>query len=63
MPVDKWAEMLVHDYRERWPRRYGDETHRLRRLRGYAGHCYSPIQIADQDLEDAAARVDVLYQG
>lgn len=62
VPADKWAEMLVRDYRERWPRRYGSGSQRLRRLRGYARHSYSPIQIADQDLEDAAARVDVLYQ-
>ena len=60
--TDTWAEIVVQDYRELWPRRYGNETERPRRLRGYAQHSYSPLHLTEHDLIEAARRVDVLYR-
>lgn len=60
--TETWAEIVVRDYRELWPRRYGNETERPRRLRGYAQHSYSPLHLTEHDLTEAAGRVDVLYR-
>jgi hypothetical protein len=60
--TDTWAEIVVQDYRELWPRRYGNQAERPRRLRGYAQHSYSPLHLTEHDLIEAARRVDVLYR-
>ena len=55
-----WADMLVADYRELWPRRYGNREQCLRRLSGYARHSYGALNLDDLVLEEAMLRVDVL---
>jgi len=62
VPAETWAEIIVLDYRELWPRRYGNQTERVRRLRGYAKHFYSSLPITEHDLQEVARRVDVLYR-
>lgn len=55
-----WADILVADYQELWPRRYGNRTQRLRRLKGYARHSYGALNLTDLSIEEAIRRVDVL---
>jgi hypothetical protein len=62
VPAEKWAEIIVLDYRELWPRRFGNQADRVRRLRGYAKHSYSPLPVTEHDLKEAARKVDVLYR-
>jgi hypothetical protein len=52
--------MLIADYRELWPRRYGNREQRLRRLSGYVHHFYGALKLDDASLEEAMRRVDVL---
>ncbi len=60
--ADVWAAWIVADYRELWPRKFGDKPLRLRRVQGYAEHSYGALAMSQAALEGALERVDVLYR-
>jgi hypothetical protein len=62
VPARVWADLLVADYRELWPRRYGNSDQRLRRLSGYARQHYGALELDSDELREAVRRVDGLYR-
>jgi len=52
----KWAELVVSDYKARFPRRYGDPTLRSRRLLGYSTKLYAALELTDSELDAATKK-------
>jgi hypothetical protein len=50
---DVWATWIVDDYRDLWPRKFGDASRRLGRLQGYSRHLYGPLSISQGAFERA----------
>jgi hypothetical protein len=52
-----WAELVVLDYRELWPKRYRDHARRAKRIYGFARHYYAPLGLTFGQIEEALERV------
>lgn len=48
-----WAAMVVQDYRDLWPRRFGEDDRRIRRIKGFARQNYRPLELTEVELERA----------
>jgi len=52
-----WADLVVVDYRELWPKRYRDHARRAQRIHGFARHNYAPLGLTPDQIEEALKRV------
>ncbi|WP_421119838.1 hypothetical protein ACE2AJ_00310 [Aquihabitans daechungensis] len=55
IPRTYWATLVVDDYADVAPDRMKDKANLLRRLRGYAGHNYEPLNLTERELAAAVA--------
>jgi hypothetical protein len=51
-----WATVAVNDYRTQHPQRFGEQSRRLRRLRGHVDRLYGPLSLTDETLLTAIER-------
>ena len=60
---ERWADLVLADYRELYPHRFGQQATRLRRTFRYAQERYGPIALTEGDMGAALNRGDATKPG
>jgi hypothetical protein len=48
---NRWAAIMIADYRNQFPQRFGERHMRERRVKGFARSLYGPLHLSDEEIE------------